>query len=83
MEEKIINTRRGLYGQVHVTLPMPVKLTLMELVQKSGMKRAEFLRTALIMGTAKLSEDVFKTDHKGEVVELFQQPARTCGGRTA
>lgn len=77
MEEKIISTKRGLYGQVNITLPMPFKTSLMDLQKKSGMKKAEFLRVALIVGTTKLSENVIHSDLIGAGGELSQQPART------
>jgi hypothetical protein len=48
----------------------------MELHKKSGLKKAEFLRVALIMGTERLSDNVLLNDHKGEGVEREQQPAR-------
>lgn len=63
MEEQVIRTKRGLYGRVNITLPLPIKTSLMDLQKKSGMKKAEFLRVALMMGTAKLSENVFSNDH--------------------
>jgi hypothetical protein len=58
MEEKVIVTKRGLYGRVNVTLPIPIKSSMLELQKRSGMKKAEFLRTALMMGTAQLAEQV-------------------------
>jgi hypothetical protein len=77
MEEKLINTKRGLYGKVNITLPMSIKTSLMELQKKSGMKKAEFLRFCLMMGTEKLSENELFIDHKGTGGGLEQQPART------
>ena len=89
MEEKIIKTKRGLYGQVNITLPMPFKTSLMDLQKKSGMKKAEFLRTVLLMGKAQITEKVLGNDLLPEVqakgaspcltsgAELSQQPART------
>jgi hypothetical protein len=76
MEEKIIKTKRGLYGRVNITLPLPVKTSLMDLQKKSGMKKAEFLRTALMMGTVKLSESIL-TDRLDMGMKFSQQPART------
>jgi hypothetical protein len=43
---------------VNVTLPIPIKSSMLELQKRSGMKKAEFLRTALMMGTAQLAEQV-------------------------
>ena len=77
MEERIIKTKRGLYGRVNITLPLPVKTSLLDLQKKSGLKKAEFLRVVLMMGTEKLSENALLNDHKGTGGELSQQPART------
>jgi ADP-dependent phosphofructokinase/glucokinase len=77
MEERIIKTKRGLYGRVNITLPMPVKTSMMELQKKLGMNKAEFLRVALMMGTAKLSENVLSRDLLKTGCELEQKPART------
>ena len=77
MEENVIETKRGLYGRVNITLPLPVKISLLNLQKKSGMKKAEFLRFALMMGTAKISENVLSNDPKVSGGELELQPART------
>jgi hypothetical protein len=77
MEERIIKTKRGLYGRVNITLPMPVKTSMLDLQKKSGMKKAEFLRVALMMGTAKLFENVLSSDLLKTGCEQEQQPART------
>ena len=58
MDEKIITTRRGLYGQVNVTLPLPMKTAMLELQKTSGMKKAEFLRLALTTGFLELSKGI-------------------------
>ncbi len=58
MEEQVIVTKRGVYGRVQVTLPMPVKQSMMEWQKKSGMGKAEFLRVALMIGAAKLADSV-------------------------
>jgi hypothetical protein len=77
MEEKIIETKRDLYGRVNITLPLNLKISLMDLQKKSGIKKAEFLRVVLMMGTEKLSENVLLNDQKGKGELLSQQPART------
>ena len=45
MSEQIITTKRGIYGRVNVTLPLP-------------MKKAEFLRLALTTGFLVLSKGI-------------------------
>jgi hypothetical protein len=58
MDEKIIQTKRGLYGQVNITLPLPVKVSLFDLQKKTGLKKAEFLRLALTTGLVELSTGI-------------------------
>ena len=58
MEEQAIVTKRGIYGRVQVTLPMPVKQSMMEWQKKSGMGKAEFLRVALMMGAVNLADNI-------------------------
>jgi hypothetical protein len=72
MLEKVITTRRGVFGRVQVILPLPEKASLLEWVKGSGMCKAEFMRTALILGASQLAKN--KPDH-GEAAA--QQPART------
>jgi hypothetical protein len=45
--EKVISTKRGLYGRLNITLPLPIKNSLLDLQKRSGIKKAEFLRVAL------------------------------------
>ena len=77
MDEKIIKTKRGLYGRVNITLPLYIKSSLMDLQKRSGLKKSEFLRTVIIMGTEKISENVLMTDQKVAGGEFEQQTART------
>ena len=58
MSEKIITTQNGVYGRLQVTLPMPAKSSMMSWAKKSGMKKAEFLRTALMIGAIQLANDL-------------------------
>jgi hypothetical protein len=58
MEEKVIKTKRGLYGRVNITLPLPVKVSLFNMQKKTGLKKAEFLRLALTTGLIELSRGV-------------------------
>jgi hypothetical protein len=66
MEEPIIQTKRGLYGRVNITLPLPVKISLFDLQKKTGMKKAEFLRTVVMLGSAQLSKTVLGQDRTQE-----------------
>jgi hypothetical protein len=58
MNEKIIRAQSGVYGRLQVTLPMPAKSSMMTWAKKSGMKKAEFLRTALMIGAIQLANDL-------------------------
>ena len=58
MSEKIIATRRGIYGRVNVTLPLPIKTAMLAWAKGSGMKKAEFLRLALTTGFLELSKGI-------------------------
>jgi hypothetical protein len=72
MLEKVITTRRGVFGRVQIILPLPEKTSLLERIKGSGMSKAEFLRAALILGASQL--EMNKPDH-GEAAA--QQHART------
>ena len=72
MLEKVITTKRGVFGRVQVILPLPEKASLLARVKSSGMSKSEFMRKALILGASQLAKE--QNDH-GEVAG--QQPART------
>lgn len=71
MSEQIIQTKRGVYGRVNVTLPLTMKTTMLAWQKKSGMKKAEFLRLALTTGFLELSKGIPQSsvDQKGEAQE--------------
>jgi hypothetical protein len=79
MTEIIITTRRGVYGRVNVTLPLPMKLSMLAWVKRSGLKKAEFLRMALTTGFLELAKGI------GQVGDAAQgrPPAREEDGRLA
>ena len=56
MEEISITTKKGVYGRVNITLPLPMKTSMLAWAKKSGMKKAEFLRMALTTGFLELSK---------------------------
>ena len=72
MLEKVITTKRGVYGRVQIILPLPEKVSLLERVKSSGMSKALFLQKALILGASELVKETL--DHSGGAA---QQPART------
>jgi hypothetical protein len=81
MSEEIITTKRGSFGRVQVTLPMPVKNTMMKWIRNSGLGKAEFLRMALMIGAAetannllaKRPEEGYYTDKSGDVPATAQR----------
>jgi hypothetical protein len=54
----MIKTKSRVFGRVQVTLSVQVKRSMIVWANKSGMRKAEFLRTALMIGDAQLAEDV-------------------------
>lgn len=62
MSEKTITTKRGIYGRVNVTLPLPIKTAMLAWAKSSSMKKAEFLRLALTTGFLELSKGVSIAD---------------------
>ena len=62
MSELVIKTKTGIYGRVNITLPLPVKLSMLSWQKKSGMNKAQFFRTALMMGALQLANDLHAKD---------------------
>jgi hypothetical protein len=73
MSGQIITTKRGVYGRVNVTLPLPVKLSMLSWVKKSGMKKAQFLRSALMISALELANDLRAKDPNEGYFEKEQQ----------
>ena len=72
MSEKIITTRRGVYGRVNITLPLAEKASLLARVKRSGMSKSEYLQKALVLGASLLEQE-----HNHDGGEFAPQPART------
>ena len=62
MTEQIIKTRTGVYGRVNVTLPYPAKVSMLSWVKKAGMSKAQFFRTALMIGALQLANNLQAKD---------------------
>ena len=81
MSDEVIITKRGTYGRVQITLPMTVKTTMLKWMKKSGMGKAEFLRVSLMIGAAKVAENMMaKQPNEGyyqEEENNLQATART------
>ena len=62
MNEQIIKRKTGTYGRVNITLPYSAKLSMLSWVKKSGMKKAQFFRTALMIGALQLANNLQAKD---------------------
>lgn len=58
MSDQVIVRRTGTYGRITVTLPMPIKTSIMEWAKKSGLRKSEFFRMSMMMGSAELAEKI-------------------------
>jgi hypothetical protein len=58
MTDQTIKTSKGIYGRLNITLPLPMKTSMLAWARKSGVKKAEFLRLALTMGFLELSRGI-------------------------
>ena len=85
MNEKIIQTKRGVYGVVNVTLPLSFKTTMISFQKKSGMKKAEFFRMALTTGFLELSRGIGASDadHSGNTAQECPSASFSEDGRPA
>ena len=90
MEERTIQTKRGLYGRVNITLPLTLKTTMLAWQKKSGMKKAEFLRLALTTGFLELckgipAEEVNRllTDAEGDLSSWGPEGSESGEGASA
>ena len=75
MSDQIIITKTGSYGRVNVVLPMPIKDQMLNWMTQSGMKKAQFFRTALMIGTVQLAQQL-GIEVQGISNVQGQQPAR-------
>ena len=62
MSEKMITTNHGRFGKFQVTLPLSVKRSIQAQIDKSGLRRSEYLRMSLILGSSKLAQGF--SDHQ-------------------
>lgn len=66
MSDEIVTKNRGVFGRVQIAVPMPVKNSMLSWMKKSGMGKAEFFRTALMMGAIQLANQVkAKSENEG------------------
>jgi len=77
MSEEVIKARSGKYGRVNIVVPWTVKQSMLSWLKKSGLKKSEFFKTALMMGTVQLSEQLgVKEESDSHFSDLAHKPAR-------
>ncbi|MDY6896424.1 MAG: hypothetical protein SVO01_13555 [Thermotogota bacterium] len=77
MSDEIINAKSGKYGRVNIVVPWVAKETMLSWFEKSGMKKSEFFKTALLMGTVQLSKQLgIKEGSSNHFSDHAQQHAR-------
>jgi hypothetical protein len=86
MEEKIITTNRGKFGRIQVTIPMDTKYKMLDWHKKSGLRKAEFFRVALMIGVSQFAESI-KAKSKDEnylpkIITNNQAISPTWGGKS-
>jgi len=58
MTDEIIKRKTGTYGRVNIVLPLSAKQSMLSWMEKSGIKKAQFFRTALLIGSVQLAEQL-------------------------
>jgi hypothetical protein len=77
MTEEIITRKTGTYGRVNIVLPISAKQSMLSWMSKSGLKKAQFFRTALLIGSVQLAEQLgVKEKSDDHFNDLAQQPDR-------
>ena len=87
MNDQVIQTRRGLYGRLNITLPLSLKTTMLGWQKRSGMKKAEFLRLVLTTGFLALCKGLpaaevnrLLTDAEGDPSSRHEEDGQPAGG---
>ena len=73
MDEKTIRAKTGNYGRVNVVVPISAKESMMSWMRKSGFKKAQFFRTALMIGTVQLAQQLGIKEQTEEHFDAFSQ----------
>lgn len=75
MTEEIIKRKTGTYGRVNIVLPISAKQSMLSWMSKSGLKKAQFFRTALLIGSVQLAEQLgIKEKSDAHFVSLRNSP---------
>ena len=77
MPEEIIKARTGNYSRVNIVVPVTAKESMVSWMKKSGIKKAQFFRTALLIGTVQLAQQLgIKEESDNHFSDLAQQADR-------
>ena len=77
MDEKIIKASTGNYGRINVVVPISAKESMITWMKKSGFKKAQFFRTALLIGAVQLAQQLgIKEESDNHFSDLAQQSDR-------
>ena len=86
MDDQIIQTKKGRFGKIQVTIPMDTKSKMLEWHRKSGLGKAEFFRIALMIGVSNLAESVNAKsqdeNYQPDILNDHQAIYPTCGGKS-
>ncbi len=75
MNEEIIIRKTGNYGRVNIVLPISAKQSMLSWMSKSGLKKAQFFRAALLIGSIQLAENLgIKEKSDDHFVNLRNRP---------
>jgi len=58
MSEEVIKARTGNYSRVNIVVPVNAKKSMVSWIKKSGIKKAQFYRTALLIGSVQLAQQL-------------------------
>ena len=75
MDEKIIKANTGNYGRINVVVPISAKESMMSWMKKSGFKKAQFFRTALMIGSVQLAQQLGIMEESDSHYNDFAQQA--------
>ena len=74
MEEKIIRASTGNYGRIYIVVPISAKESMMDWMKKSGFKKAQFFRTALMIGAVQLAKNLgIKEESDNHFIDVYKQ----------
>ena len=77
MSEEVIKARTGNYSRVNIVVPVNAKESMMSWMKKSGFKKSQFFRTALMIGSVQLAQQLgIKESTENHFISIAQQADR-------